>query len=151
VDASVAAWAPGTATVTSTAPGAWAGQVAVIAVVLATDTTVPATPPNETVAPAWKPVPVSVRALPPPTGQEVGEIPVRDGGGVPPTPLPPSWPPPPPPQATIASASASASEVSTGCESSAVLSMSASFGYARQGSGNRRGYPSPPYSCSSTS
>ena len=86
-------------TVTSTAPAAWAGQVAVIEVALATATEVPGAPPNATVAPAWKPAPVSVTAVPPPTGQEAGKIAVRESEGVP--------PPRPPPQA------ASASETST--------------------------------------
>ena len=40
---------------------------------------VSADPPNETVAPAWKPVPVMVTVVPPRAGPLVGARPVTDG------------------------------------------------------------------------
>ena len=56
---------PGLVTVTVTAPAACAGVVAVIEVLLTTTTLVAAVPPNVTVAPAAKFVPVIVTAVPP--------------------------------------------------------------------------------------
>jgi hypothetical protein len=53
--------------------------VAVIEVLLATFTFVAATPPNLTVAPAEKPVPVIVTAVPPESDPEAGEIEVTVG------------------------------------------------------------------------
>jgi hypothetical protein len=58
------AW-PFTVTVTVTAPAACAGVVAVIEVLLTTTTLVAAVPPNVTVAPEAKFVPVIVTAVPP--------------------------------------------------------------------------------------
>ena len=52
-------------TATVTAPALPAGVVAVIVVLFATTTLVAAAPPNVTVAPAAKFVPVSVTAVPP--------------------------------------------------------------------------------------
>ena len=52
-------------TTTLTAPAACAAVVAVIEVALATVTFVAAVPPKLTVAPARKPVPVMVTAVPP--------------------------------------------------------------------------------------
>jgi hypothetical protein len=57
--------APGFVTVTVTAPALPAGVVAVICVPLTTTTFVDAAPPNVTVAPAAKLVPVIVTAVPP--------------------------------------------------------------------------------------
>ena len=59
---------PGLVTVTVTAPALPAGVVAVIEVLLTTTTLVAAVPPNVTVAPAAKFVPVMVTPVPPPTG-----------------------------------------------------------------------------------
>jgi hypothetical protein len=56
---------PLTVTVTVTAPAACAGVVAVIVVLFTTVTLVAAVPPNVTVAPAAKFVPVIVTAVPP--------------------------------------------------------------------------------------
>ena len=56
---------PLTVTVTVTAPALPAGVVAVIEVLLTTTTLVAAVPPNVTVAPAAKFVPVIVTAVPP--------------------------------------------------------------------------------------
>jgi hypothetical protein len=56
---------PFTVTVTVTAPALPAGVVAVIVVLFATTTLVAAVPPNVTVAPAAKFVPVIVTAVPP--------------------------------------------------------------------------------------
>src|SRR5437762_12242992 len=50
---------------TLTVPGVWAGVFAVIFVELTTTTLVAAEPPNVTVAPLWKPVPLIVTFLPP--------------------------------------------------------------------------------------
>jgi hypothetical protein len=52
-------------TVTVTAPAACAGVVAVIVVLLVTTTLLAAVPPNVTVAPVAKFVPVIVTAVPP--------------------------------------------------------------------------------------
>jgi hypothetical protein len=52
-------------TATATAPAACAGVVAVIVVLLLTTTLVAAVPPNVTVAPVAKFVPVIVTAVPP--------------------------------------------------------------------------------------
>ena len=56
---------PFTVTVTVTAPALPAGVVAVMVVLFTTTTVVAAVPPNVTVAPAAKFVPVSVTAVPP--------------------------------------------------------------------------------------
>jgi hypothetical protein len=70
---------PGFVTATVTAPAACAGVVAVIVVPLTTTTFVAAVPPNVTVAPEVKPVPVIVTAVPPPTGPLIGETLVTVG------------------------------------------------------------------------
>jgi hypothetical protein len=59
-------------TVTVTAPALPAGVVAVIVVLFTTTTLVAAVPPNVTVAPAAKFVPVIVTAVPPATGPLFG-------------------------------------------------------------------------------
>ena len=59
---------PFTVTVTVTAPAACAGVVAVIEVLLTAVTFVAAVPPNVTVAPAAKFVPVIVTPVPPVVG-----------------------------------------------------------------------------------
>jgi len=56
---------PGFVTVTVTAPTLPAGAVAVMVVLFTTTTLVAAVPPNVTVAPAAKLVPVIVTAVPP--------------------------------------------------------------------------------------
>ena len=63
---------PRLVTVTVTAPAACAGVVAVIDVLLTTTTLVAAVPPNDTVAPVAKFVPVMVTAVPPPVGPLFG-------------------------------------------------------------------------------
>ena len=70
---------PLTVTVTVTAPAACAGVVAVIDVLLTTTTLVAAVPPNVTVAPEAKFVPVIVTAVPPPTGPLFGDTLVTVG------------------------------------------------------------------------
>ena len=62
-----------------TAPAAPAGVVAVIWVELCTVTELAAVLPKVMVAPARKPVPVSVTAVPPAAGPLVGEMPLRVG------------------------------------------------------------------------
>jgi hypothetical protein len=52
----------------------------VIVVALMTLTAVAGDAPNFTVAPAWKFEPVSVTAVPPLTGPEVGVMDCKDGG-----------------------------------------------------------------------
>jgi hypothetical protein len=69
-------------TATVTAPAAWAGVVAVIDVLLTTFTPVAAVPPKLTVAPARKPVPVMVTAVPPVESPVFGEIEVTVGAGL---------------------------------------------------------------------
>jgi hypothetical protein len=64
---------PLTVTVTVTAPALPAGAVAVIEVLLTTTTLVAAVPPNVTVAPVAKFVPLIVTAVPPPVGPLFGE------------------------------------------------------------------------------
>ena len=64
---------PFTVTVTVTAPAACAGVVAVIVVVFTTTTLVAAVPPNVTVAPEAKFVPVIVTAVPPAAGPLFGD------------------------------------------------------------------------------
>jgi hypothetical protein len=63
---------PLTVTVTVTTPAVPAGDVAVILVLLATTTLVAAVPPNVTVAPEAKFVPVIVTDVPPPAGPVLG-------------------------------------------------------------------------------
>jgi hypothetical protein len=64
---------PFTVTVTVTAPALPAGVVAVICVPLTTTTFVAAVPPNVTVAPAAKFVPVIVTGVPPAVGPALGD------------------------------------------------------------------------------
>jgi len=64
---------PPTVTVTVTAPALPAGVVAVICVALTTTTLVAAAPPNVTVAPVAKSVPVIVTAVPPTVGPLFGD------------------------------------------------------------------------------
>ena len=76
---------PAPFTVTSTAPAAPAGEVAVIDVGETTLTTVPALAPNETVSPVANPVPVIVTEVPPAVEPLVGltaETVGTGGGGV---------------------------------------------------------------------
>ena len=70
---------PFTVTVTVAVPALPAGVVAVILVLLATTTFVAAVPPNVTVAPAAKLVPVIVTDVPPATGPLFGETLVTVG------------------------------------------------------------------------
>ena len=65
----------GLVTVIETVPALPAGDVARIWVELATVTAVDGEPPNLTVAPAWKPLPVRVTAVPPELGPDIGEAP----------------------------------------------------------------------------
>jgi hypothetical protein len=67
-------------TVTVTAPAAPGAVVAVIDVPLTTTTLVAATPPNVTVAPAVKFVPVIVTAVPPGAGPRFGDTLLTVGG-----------------------------------------------------------------------
>ena len=67
-------------TVTVTAPAAWAGEVAVMDVLLTTVTLVAAALPKVTVAGEAKLVPVIVTAVPPAVDPEFGEILVTVGG-----------------------------------------------------------------------
>jgi hypothetical protein len=67
-------------TVTVTAPTLPAGVVAVMVVPFVTTTFVAAAPPNVTVAPAAKFVPVIVTAVPPATGPLFGATLVTVGG-----------------------------------------------------------------------
>src|ERR1700687_1025013 len=67
---------------TFTAPAAWAGVMAVIDVLLTSVTPVAAVPPRPTVAPARKPVPVIVTAVPPLIVPELGVIEVTVGAGL---------------------------------------------------------------------
>ena len=66
-------WPPGLVTVTVTAPALPAGVVAVIEVLFTTTTLVAAVPPNVTVAPEAKFVPVIVTAVPPATDPLFGD------------------------------------------------------------------------------
>ena len=68
-------------TTTFKVPGACAGVVAMIDVALTTVTPVASVPPNVTVAPARKPVPVSVTGVPPPWEPLFGETAVTVGAG----------------------------------------------------------------------
>ena len=69
-------------TATLTAPPVWAGVTAAIEVLLTTVTPVAAVPPRVTVAPARKPAPVMVIAVPPAVVPEVGEIELKVGAGL---------------------------------------------------------------------
>ena len=73
---------PPTVTVTVTAPALPAGVVAVICVPLTTTTFVAAAPPNVTVAPVAKFVPVIVTAVPPAVDPLFGDTPLTVGGEV---------------------------------------------------------------------
>jgi hypothetical protein len=71
----------GLVTTTFTAPAACAGVVAVICVPLTTTTFVAPVPPNVTVAPVTKFVPVMLTAVPPAPGPLLGLTPVTVGAG----------------------------------------------------------------------
>jgi hypothetical protein len=71
---------PLTVTVTITAPDACAGVVAVMVLAFTTVTPVAAVPPNVTVAPAAKFVPVIVTAVSPPVDPLLGLTPLTVGG-----------------------------------------------------------------------
>ena len=71
---------PGTYTVTVTAPVLPAGVLAVIVVLFTTTTFVAAVPPNVTVPPVAKFVPVMVTPVPPDVGPLLGETLVTVGG-----------------------------------------------------------------------
>ena len=73
-------WDP-TVTATVTVPALPAGEVAVIVVLFTTTTLVAATPPNVTVAPEAKFVPVMVTAVPPAVGPLFGDTFVTVGAG----------------------------------------------------------------------
>ena len=75
-------WASVLVTTTPTAPAAWAAVVAVMVVLFATVTLVAAVPPSFTVAPARKPVPVMLTAVPPAVVPELGAIVVTVGAGL---------------------------------------------------------------------
>ena len=75
-------WASVLVTTTLTAPAAWAAVVAVMVVLFATVTLVAAVPPSFTVAPARKPVPVMLTAVPPAVVPELGAIVVTVGAGL---------------------------------------------------------------------
>src|SRR5437870_12051543 len=73
---------PATVVTTSSTPlAAWAAVVAVSEVLLTTVTLVAAVPPRLIVAPAAKPVPVRVTAVPPLLVPELGEIALTVGAG----------------------------------------------------------------------
>jgi hypothetical protein len=67
-------------TTTFTAPAAWAVVVPVMLVALIVET-VSAEPPNDTVAPVTKPVPVTVTAVPPDVDPLPGVTEVTVGAG----------------------------------------------------------------------
>ena len=71
---------PFTVTVTVTAPALPAGVVAVMVVPFTTTTLVAAVPPNVTIAPVAKFVPVMVTAVPPPVDPVFGETLLTVGG-----------------------------------------------------------------------
>src|SRR5262245_22127634 len=79
--ASVTPWPSLFVTVTPTAPAVCAGDVAVMVVALTTVTAVAAVPPTLTVAPAMKPVPLIVRAVPPLVDPKLGDTLVIVGAG----------------------------------------------------------------------
>lgn len=68
-------------TTTLVAPAACAGEVAEIVVLFTTVTAVAEVPPSFTVAPARKPVPLMVTAVPPLMVPLLGEIEVTVGEG----------------------------------------------------------------------
>jgi hypothetical protein len=80
--AKVPLWLSVFVTTTLTTPAEWAGAVAVIDVPLTTVTPVAAVPPKLTVAPARKPVPVMVTAVPPLAVPVLGAIEVTVGAGL---------------------------------------------------------------------
>jgi hypothetical protein len=75
---------PFTVTVTVTAPALPAGVVAVMVVPLTTTMLAAAVAPNFTAAPAAKPVPVIVTAVPPAVDPPFGDTPLTVGSAVPP-------------------------------------------------------------------
>jgi hypothetical protein len=79
-DAHVAACVSAFVTVTFTEPAAWAVVVPVMLVPV-TPVTVRADPPNDTVAPAWNPVPVTLTDVPPDVDPLFGLTDVTVGAG----------------------------------------------------------------------
>ena len=77
----VPVWVSGLVTTTGTVPAAWAGVVAIM-VVLVTAVTVAADPPNVTVAPVRKPVPLIVTDVPPAGDPPEGNAEVGLGAGL---------------------------------------------------------------------
>ena len=69
-------------TTTLTTPAACAGVVALMDVLLVTETFVAAVAPNVTVAPVEKLVPVMVTFVPPAIGPALGDTPVTVGAGL---------------------------------------------------------------------
>ena len=78
----VALWLSGFATITLTAPAAWAGDVALIEMLLTKVTAVAGVPPKLTVAPVRKPDPAMVTIVPPAVVPDNGESEVIVGGGL---------------------------------------------------------------------
>lgn len=78
----VALWLSGFATITLTAPAAWAGVAAVIEMPLTRVTAVAGVPPKLTVAPVRKPDPAMVTLVPPAVVPETGDIEAIVGGGL---------------------------------------------------------------------
>src|SRR5205085_1374030 len=76
----VALCASGFVTTTLSEPAACAGVVPVMVVALIVETVTP-DPPNDTVAPVWKPVPAIVTVVPPPLAPVFGLTEVIAGGG----------------------------------------------------------------------
>src|ERR1700722_15473540 len=74
-------WPPGLVTVTVATPALPAGVIAVICVPSTTWTLVAGVPPNVTVAPVPKFVPLIVTAVPPAVGPVLGETPLTVGAG----------------------------------------------------------------------
>jgi hypothetical protein len=80
--AKVPLWLSVLVTITLTTPAECAGAVAVIDVLFTTVTPLAEVPPKLTVAPARKPVPVMVIAVPPLTLPVLGAIEVTVGAGL---------------------------------------------------------------------
>jgi len=80
-------WPSEFVTTTVTAPAVWLGVFAVIDVLLATATFVADVPPNFTVAPETKFVPVIVTPVPPAVDPEFGDTDVTVGAGALPEPF----------------------------------------------------------------
>ena len=76
-------WVSGLVTTTAADPGAVPAPVMRLMVwaPTSTATAVAATPPTMTVAPDWKPLPLTVIAVPPACGPLVGDTPATAGAG----------------------------------------------------------------------